>query len=112
MNYVEAMTIDMFRREIAAAGRAYERYIVCLDKTPEDFEMSLVSLMEKAIKAYESRGAGLRHGIAQRPALPEMADYIFLPQIFHGYSETHGSLILRQQKSFQSFGNTESPSGE
>jgi len=64
MNYVEAMTIDMFRREIAAAVRAYERYIVCLDKTPEDFEMSLVSLMEKAIKAYESRGAGLRHGIA------------------------------------------------
>ena len=58
------MTIELFKREIAAAVRAYERYIVCLDKTPEDFETSLLSLMEKAIKAYESRGAGLRHGIA------------------------------------------------
>jgi len=64
MNYVEAMTIETFKREIAAAVRAYERYIVCLDKTPEDFETSLVSLMDKAIKAYENRGAGLRHGIA------------------------------------------------
>jgi hypothetical protein len=58
------MTIETFKREIAAAVKAYERYIVCLDKTPEDFEMSLVSLMDKAIKAYENRGAGLRHGIA------------------------------------------------
>lgn len=58
------MTIETFKREIAAAVRAYERYIVCLDKTPEDFETSLLSLMEKAIKAYETRGAGMRHGIA------------------------------------------------
>jgi hypothetical protein len=64
MNYVEVMTIETFKREIAAAVKAYERYIVCLDKTPEDFEAALVSLMQKAIKAYESRGAGLRHGIA------------------------------------------------
>ena len=58
------MTIDTFKREIAAAVKAYDRFIVCLEKTPEDFEASLVSLMAKAIKAYESRGAGLRHGIA------------------------------------------------
>ena len=58
------MTVETFKREIAAALRAYERYIVCLDKTPEDFQTSLLSLMEKAIKAYESRAAGLRHGIA------------------------------------------------
>jgi len=64
MNYVGAMTIETFKREIAAAVKAYERYIVCVDKTPEDFEVSLVSLMDKAIKAYENRGAGLRHGIA------------------------------------------------
>ena len=37
---------------------------MCLEKTPEDFELALVSLMAKAIKAYENRGAGLRHGIA------------------------------------------------
>ncbi len=58
------MTIDSFKREIAAAVKAYEKYVVCLDKTPEDFEASLKSLMQKAIKAYENRGEGFRHGIA------------------------------------------------
>ena len=59
-----AMTIETYKREIAEAVKAYEHYIVCIDKTPEDFEVSLTSLMGKAIKAYENRGEGLRHGIA------------------------------------------------
>jgi hypothetical protein len=58
------VTIESFKREIAAAVKAYDKYVVCLDKTPEDFEASLNSLMQKAIKAYESRGEGFRHGIA------------------------------------------------
>jgi len=58
------MTIETYKREIAEAVKVYERYIVCLDKTPDDFEVSLASLMTKAIKAYENRGEGLRHGIA------------------------------------------------
>jgi hypothetical protein len=58
------VTVETFKSEIAAAVRAYEKYIICIDKTPEDFEISLNSLMAKAIKAYESRGEGLRHGIA------------------------------------------------
>jgi hypothetical protein len=58
------LTVEMFRQEIAEALRNYEKYIVCIDKTPEDCEESLVRLMEKAIKAYQSRGANLRHGIA------------------------------------------------
>jgi hypothetical protein len=58
------VTVETFKREIAVAVRAYERFIVCLDKTPEDFELSLLSLMDKAIKAYEGRDPGLRHGIA------------------------------------------------
>jgi len=58
------MTIETYKREIAEAAKAYERYIVCIDKTPEDFIVSLNSLMAKAIKAYETRGEGLRHGIA------------------------------------------------
>ena len=58
------MTIESFKREITAAVKAYDKFIVCLEKTPEDFETALVSLMAKAIKAYENRGAGLRHGIA------------------------------------------------
>ena len=58
------MTIDAFKREIAASLKAYDKFIICIDKTTEDFEASLNSLMAKAIKAYESRGDGLRHGIA------------------------------------------------
>jgi len=58
------VTVEAFKFEIADALKAYDRYIICIDKTPEDFESSLISLMNKAIKAYESRGPQLRHGIA------------------------------------------------
>ena len=58
------MTVDTFKAEIATALKAYEKYIVCLDKTPEECEASLRSLMDKAIKAYQNRGPNLRHGIA------------------------------------------------
>ena len=58
------MTVDTFKHEIADAVKAYDKFVVCIDKTPEDCEASLRSLMEKAIKAYENRGAHLRHGIA------------------------------------------------
>ena len=58
------MTTELFSREIAEAMKAYEKYIVCISKTPEEFEASLTSLLSKAIKAYESRGPDLRHGIA------------------------------------------------
>ncbi|MEW6158064.1 MAG: hypothetical protein AB1813_11565 [Verrucomicrobiota bacterium] len=58
------MTADMFKAEMAEALKAFEKYIVCLDKTPEQCASSLVSLMEKAIKAYQNRGPHLRHGIA------------------------------------------------
>ena len=54
----------MFRTELTEAMRAYERYVICIDKIPEEFEASLLSLLQKAIKAYESRGTLLRHGIA------------------------------------------------
>ena len=60
----QTMTIDLFKREIAAANKAYDHHVVCLGKTPEEFEASLISLFAKAIQAYENRGAGLRHGIA------------------------------------------------
>lgn len=58
------MTTESFTREIAQAIKAYNHYIVCLNKTPEEFEVSVRSLLNKAIKAYESRGPDLRHGIA------------------------------------------------
>ena len=50
------VTVETFKTEIADALKAYERYVICIDKIPEDFESSLISLMNKAIKAYESRG--------------------------------------------------------
>ena len=58
------MTAETFGPEIADALKAYETYVICIDKIPEDFRTSLVSLLNKAIKAYDSRGPNLRHGIA------------------------------------------------
>jgi hypothetical protein len=47
-----------YRRGVLVAEFVY------IAMTPEDFEASLNSLVAKAIKAYETRGEGLRHGIA------------------------------------------------
>ena len=58
------VTTETFKKEIAEAIKAFDKYVVCLGKAPEDFEKSLASLVHKAIKAYESRGPNLRHGIA------------------------------------------------
>jgi hypothetical protein len=58
------VTTELFRQEIAEAMKAYEKYVVCINKTPEEFEEALTSLLNKAIKAYEGRGPELRHGIA------------------------------------------------
>lgn len=58
------MTVKTFQTEITEALRSFEKFIVCLDKTPEDFASSVTSLMEKAIKAYQNRADNLRHGIA------------------------------------------------
>ena len=58
------VTTELFKQEIAEALKAYEKYVICISKTPEDFAASLMSLLNKAIKAYEGRGPELRHGIA------------------------------------------------
>lgn len=58
------MTIETFKKEIAAAVKAFDKFIVCLEKSPEEFEASMKSLMEKAINAYENRAPGMRHGLA------------------------------------------------
>ena len=58
------MTVDLFQREINAALKAYDRHVVCLEKTPDEFLIALNSLVTKAIKAFEERGPQLRHGIA------------------------------------------------
>jgi hypothetical protein len=58
------LTVDLYNLEINAAMKAFDRYVVCLDKTPDQFKASLVSLLDKAIKAYLHRAPTLRHGIA------------------------------------------------
>jgi hypothetical protein len=58
------VTAETFKQEMAEAMKAYEKYVICIDKTPEEFQASLISLLTKAIKAYENRGPQLRHGIA------------------------------------------------
>lgn len=44
--------------------KAYDKYVVCIDKTPDQFLEVLQSLLAKAIRAFENRGPNLRHGIA------------------------------------------------
>jgi len=58
------LTVETFEGEILEALKTFDRFIVCIDKTPEDCKGALVSLMDKAIRAYTSRGPHLRHGIA------------------------------------------------
>jgi len=64
LHYHSAVTVEQFKKEIAEAVRSYDRFVICIDKTPDQFETVVRSLMEKAIKAYESRPTGMRHGIA------------------------------------------------
>ena len=58
------MTVNDFKREVAHAVKQYHLHVVCVKKTPDEFEAALFSLLEKAIKAYKTRAPGMRHGIA------------------------------------------------
>ncbi|MFM2296162.1 MAG: hypothetical protein RLZZ350_2575, partial [Verrucomicrobiota bacterium] len=58
------MTADIFKPELAEALKAYDRYIVCIHKTPDEFETTVTSLITKAIGSYQTRAPGFRHGIA------------------------------------------------
>jgi hypothetical protein len=54
----------MFKQEMADALKAFDKYVICVDKTPEDFQAALASLLNKAIRAFDDRGPHMRHGIA------------------------------------------------
>jgi hypothetical protein len=58
------LRIEDFQHEIDGAIKNYDKFIVCVEKTPDEFLKSLQSLMGKAINAFEHRAPGLRHGIA------------------------------------------------
>ena len=59
-----SLQVEDFRHEIADAVRHYEKFVVCVEKTPDQFLASLESLAAKAIDAFEHLAEGLRHGIA------------------------------------------------
>ena len=58
------LRVEDFQQEIATAVKTYDKFVVCVEKTPDEFLKSLQSLMGKAISAFENRSPGLRHGIA------------------------------------------------
>lgn len=59
-----SLAVEDFQQEIAGAVKSYDKFVVCVEKTPDEFLKSLQSLMGKAITAFEYRAPGLRHGIA------------------------------------------------
>lgn len=61
------LTPEMFEEEMSAALKTYDQCVVCLEKSPDECRDSLDSLLRKAIKAYNNRGEGLRHGLALDP---------------------------------------------
>lgn len=58
------VTVETFEAEMEQALRAYDKYVVCLEKSTEDCRAALHSLLAKAIEVYGSREPGMRHGIA------------------------------------------------
>jgi len=58
------LTVEQFSNEIETALAVYDKYVVCLEKTPDECRESLESLTKRAIKVFENRGPNLRHGIA------------------------------------------------
>lgn len=58
------LVLEDFQQEMAVAVKNYDKFVVCVEKTPDEFLKSLQSLVGKAITAFENRSPGLRHGIA------------------------------------------------
>ena len=61
---IMGLVTEDFQLEITGAVKNYDKFIVCVEKTPDEFLKSLQSLMSKAIVVFENRAPGLRHGIA------------------------------------------------
>ncbi len=58
------LSAELYKAEMAAALKSFDLHIVSLEKSPEECRASLESLVTKAIKIYETRPEGLRHGLA------------------------------------------------
>jgi len=57
------LTAETFEDEICGGVASFDKFIVCIDKTPEECRASLVSL-RKSHQDLRERGPILRHGIA------------------------------------------------
>lgn len=57
-------TIDMYKEEIVEALKNYDKYIVCLGEAPDQFSLTLQSLIAKAITVYDTRQPGMRNSIS------------------------------------------------
>src|SRR5258708_33903768 len=95
---LDRVTIETFKPELAEAMQAYDRYVICIDKTPEDFEAALVSLLNKAIKAYENRGPQLRHGIALDKQVTVILSQNDVPRPICGIFFNHHSPYQKQSR--------------
>jgi len=58
------VTVETFRPEITQALRAYDKFVVCIERPADHCKATLFSLVKKALEAYANRGPDLRHGIA------------------------------------------------
>lgn len=50
------LQVEDFQEEIDRATRNYEKFVICIDKIPEDFLRSLQSLLKKAIPPMKIAG--------------------------------------------------------
>src|SRR6267378_4278709 len=41
----EIVTVETFSQEMAEATKAYDMHVICLEKTPEEFQGTLISLL-------------------------------------------------------------------
>jgi len=62
--YFLAVKVETFEEEIQKAIATYEKYVVCLGYTPEEFAQGVRRLVAQALKVFENREPGLRHGFA------------------------------------------------
>lgn len=106
------MTPNDFKREIAEAVRSYDRHVVSLEKCTEEFEQIVQSLVTKAIKAYEGRAPGLRHGIALDRHVTVILSQTDSPRpmcgiYFNLYSPYHKKSHSKPAKPLEETGDTE-----
>ena len=106
------LSAEQFEPELRAALRSYERHIVCLEQLPDEAEESLRSLLAKAIRAYENREPGLRHGIALNRQITVILSQTETDRPLCGiYFNLHSPYSRKSRSKSEAGNQTEPPSG-